>query len=105
MRSPTFSGVAASARIREQGVGVIRGVFIRIVDHQRFAAPCHIANDGFRTDPQFMIQPLHLRAGFAGRFANHRKFMWQIDQEYRGMVEVEPVADELNGLRQYFVEI
>ncbi len=85
------------ARVRQDGVGEVGGVFQRVAHNQRLAAPGDVTNDGFRADAQFVSHALELRAGFAGGLADHGEFVVQVEQEYAGVIEVEAFADQVDG--------
>jgi hypothetical protein len=89
----------------QQWILVIGGIPGGVIDDQRFAFSGDKAHDRFGADAELVTGTLHLRAGFAGRFADHHELTWQILEKDRRVIKIEARADQLHGLLQKFVQV
>ena len=69
--------------LRQEGIGMVRGIAGGVVDDQRFPAAGRVAHDRPRTHAQLVALPFHLGAGLAAGLADDGEFPSQHRPEIR----------------------
>ncbi len=106
MRSPTRSGMAASARVSgRSGLNLCSGFLQRVVHHHHRAGLGDFADDRFRADSPGMRLGFHHRASLAGGLLQPGEGACFIGDEDGGVVIAESFAHQVHGPGEDGVEI